>query len=99
MYYIANIIKYHRSRGIKFNIQANKINRKKKKREIPIKVEKRERPIKVDQEEYKKKSVVERFFSWIKSCKKIFPRYEIKDTSYLGVVMLATIIRLHEVLG
>jgi hypothetical protein len=27
-------------------------------------------------------------------CKKVFPRYEIKEISYLGVVMLAAIIRL-----
>jgi len=37
--------------------------------------------------------------SWIESCKKVFPIYEIKETSYLGVVMLAAIIRLNEVLG
>jgi hypothetical protein len=47
----------------------------------------------------KKKSVIERFYSWIESCKKVFPRYEIKETSYLGVVMLAAIVRVHEVLG
>ena len=46
-----------------------------------------------------KKSVVESFFSWIESCKKVYPRYEIKETSYLGVVMLAAIMRVHEVLG
>ncbi|MDR7665325.1 hypothetical protein RG963_05905 [Methanosarcina sp. Z-7115] len=67
----------------------NKRNQKKKKRG---------RPIKVDQEEYKK-SAVNRFFSWIESCKKVFPRYEIKEISYLGVVMLAVIMILDEVLG
>jgi hypothetical protein len=46
-----------------------------------------------------KENIVERFFSWIESCKKVFPRYEIKEESYLGVVMVAAIIRLHEVLG
>ena len=80
----------HFKRGIKSNIPVNKRNRKKKKIG---------RPIKVDQEEFKKKSIVERFFSWIESCKKVFPRYEIKEESYLGVVMVAAIIRLHEVLG
>lgn len=84
------IRKYNRKRGIKSNIPVNKRNRKKKKKG---------RPIKVDQEEYKKKSVIERFYSWIESCKKVFPRYEIKETSYLGVVMLAVIVRVHEVLG
>jgi len=53
----------------------------------------------VDKEEYKQKSTIERFFSWIESCKKVFPRYEIKEISYLGVVMLAAIMRLAEVLG
>ncbi|MGA9188556.1 MAG: hypothetical protein WB014_08375 [Methanosarcina sp.] len=50
---------------------------------------KRGRPIKVDQEEFKKKSAVEKFFSWIESYKKVFPRYEIKEISYLGIVILA----------
>ena len=90
MYDTAKIRKYNRKRGIKSNIPVNKRNRKKMKIG---------RPIKVDQKEYKKKSVVERFFSWIESCKKVFPRYEIKETSYLGVVMLAAIIRLDELLG
>ncbi|MCO5381417.1 MAG: hypothetical protein NHB15_04315 [Methanosarcina barkeri] len=31
--------------------------------------------------------------------KQVFPRYEIKEISYLGVIMLAAIIRLNEVLG
>ncbi|AKB49565.1 putative IS1648 transposase [Methanosarcina barkeri str. Wiesmoor] len=90
MYDTAKIRKYNRRKGIKSNRPENKGNRKKKKRE---------RPIKVDQDEYKKKSIVKRFFSWIESCKKVFPRYEIKETSYLGVVMVAVIIRLNELLG
>lgn len=90
MYDTAKIRKYNRRRGIKSNIPVNKRNRKKKKKE---------RPIKVDREEYKKKSAIERFFSWIESCKKVFPRYESKEISYLGVVILAAIMRLDEVLG
>ena len=90
MYDTAKIRKYNRKRGIKSNIPVNKRNRKK---------EKRGRPIKVDNEEYKKKKIVERFFSWIESCKKVFPRYEIKEASYLGVVMVAAIIRVDELLG
>ena len=90
MYDTAKIRKYNRKRGIKSNIPVNKRNRKKKKKG---------RPIKVDKKEYKKKSVIERFYSWIESCKNVFPRYEIKETSYLGVVMLAAIIRLDELLG
>ena len=84
------IRKYNRKRGIKSNIPVNKRNRKKKKRG---------RPIKVDWNELKKKSTIERFFSWIESCKKVFPRYEVKEISYLGVVILAAIIRLDQVLG
>lgn len=90
MYDTAKIRKYNRRREIKSNIPVNKRNRKKKKRG---------RPIKVDKEEYKKKSIVERFFSWIESCKKVFPRYEIKEESYLGVAMAAAIIRLNKLLG
>nr|WP_082099734.1 transposase [Methanosarcina sp. 2.H.T.1A.15] len=84
------IRKYNRRRGIKSNIPVNIRNRKKKKKG---------RPIKVDWDEFKKKSAVERFFSWIESCKKVFPRYEIKEISYLGVVMFAAIMRLNQVLG
>ena len=65
MYDTVKIRKYNRKRGIKSNIPVNKRNRKKKKRG---------RPIKVDKEEYQKKSIVERFFSWVESCKKVFPR-------------------------
>jgi len=90
MYDTAKIRKYNLKRGIKSNIPVNKRNLKKKKIG---------RPIKADQEEYKKKSIVERFFSWIESCKKVFPRYEVKEESYLGVVIVAAIIRLNEVLG
>jgi hypothetical protein len=41
------------------------------------------------------KEVKEEVFQLIKD----FPRHEIKETSYLGVVMLAAIMRLHEVFG
>jgi hypothetical protein len=84
------IREYNRKRGIKSNIPVNVRNRKKKKRG---------RPIKVDWNEFKKKSTIERFFSWIESYKKVFPKYEVKEISYLGVVMLAAIMRLNQVLG
>jgi hypothetical protein len=84
------IREYNRKRGIKSNIPVNARNRKKKKRG---------RPIKVDWNEFKKKSTIERFFSWIESYKKVFPKYEVKEISYLGVVMLAAIMRLNQVLG
>jgi hypothetical protein len=35
----------------------------------------------------------------IESFKKVFPRYEIKEVSYLGVITLTAIMRLAEVLG
>jgi hypothetical protein len=56
MYGTVDIRKCNRRRGIKFNITVNIRNRNKKKRA---------RPTKVDREEFKKKSTVERFFSWI----------------------------------
>jgi transposase len=76
MYDTAKIRKYNRKRGIKSNIPVNR--RKRKKKKIG-------RPIKVDKKEYKKKSVIERFFSWIESCKKVSPRYEIKETHIWGL--------------
>lgn len=87
MYHIAKIRKRNRKKWIKSNISVNQKNWKKKKRA---------RPIKVDKEEYKKKSIAERFFSWLELWKKVFPRYEIEETSYLGGVMVAAIIRLNE---
>ena len=92
MYDIGKIIKYNRKRGIKSNIAVNPINQKKGKKKVG-------RPIKVDKEELKEKSVIERFFSWIESCKKVLPRYECKEISYLGVITFAGIIRLNQLLG
>jgi len=86
MYNTAKIRKYNRERRIKSNIPVNKRNRKKKKKG---------RPIKVDPVEYKKKRIVERFFSWIESCKKDFQDMKLKKL-YLGVIMVAAIIRLNE---
>jgi hypothetical protein len=47
--------------------------------------------------EYKNESSLDRFFSWIESCKKAFLKYEIKETSYENVMLIA-IIRLNQVL-
>ena len=84
------IRKYNRKRGIKTNIPVNERNRKKKRVG---------RPIKFDKEKYKKRSAVERFFSWIESYKKIFPRYERLEVSYLGLVQLVCVMMLWRVLG
>jgi len=46
-----------------------------------------------------KKSAIERFFSWIESCRKLFSKSEIKEISYPGVVILAVIMKLSRVLG
>jgi hypothetical protein len=43
-----------------------------------LKQKKRGRSIKLDQEGLKNKSAIERFLSWIESCKKVFPRYRSK---------------------
>jgi hypothetical protein len=69
LYDMAKIRKDNRRRGIKSNIPVNTRNLKQKKIG---------RPIKVDQEGLKKKSVVERFFSWIESCKKVFLDMKLK---------------------
>ena len=61
------IRQYNRKRGIKTNIPVNKRSRKQPKRG---------RPIRFDPELYKKRSVIERFFSGIEAFKKIVPRYE-----------------------
>ena len=85
----SEILDYNRKRGIKPNIPVNKRNRKKNNRTSPIKV---------DQNEFKEKSAINRFFSWIESCNNIFSIYEIKEISYLGVVLLAAIVMLNQVL-
>ncbi len=53
-----------------------------------------ERPIKLDREEYKGKRSVERLFSWIEAHKKVYPRHERLEKSYLGLVLLAGCIML-----
>ncbi len=81
---------YNKKRGIKSNIPVNKRNRKKKKIG---------RPIKLDKGIYKSRSAVERFFSWIEADKKILPRYERLEYSYLGLVTLSCALMLWRVLG
>lgn len=84
------IRKYNTKRGIKTNIPVNERNR----------MERRVgRPIRYDKKEYKKRNAVERFFSWIESYKKIFPRYERLEVSYFGLVHLACAMMLWRVLG
>lgn len=71
---------YNRNRGIVSNIPVNKRNRKNPKIG---------RPFRLNKEDYKGRSVIERFFSWIEAFRKIYPRYERLEQSYLGLVLLA----------
>lgn len=74
------IREHNRRRGIKSVIPINPRNRKKNRIG---------RPIKFDKELFKKRSSIERFFSRIEAYKKIYPRYEHREDSYLGLVELA----------
>ncbi len=69
------IRQYNRKRRIKSNIPVNPRSRIHPKRG---------RPFWFDPELYKKRSAIERFFSWIEAFKKITPRYERYEHSFLG---------------
>jgi len=84
------IRQYNRKRGIKTNIPVNKRSRKHPKRG---------RPNWFDQELYKKRSAIERFFSWIEAFKKIIPRYERYEHSFLGLIHVACVVMIGRVLG
>jgi transposase len=72
---------YNRSRGIITNILINRRNRKN------LKIG---RPFRLNNEDYARRIVVERFFSRIEAFRKIYPRYERLERSYLGLVQLAS---------
>ena len=84
------IRQYNRKRGIKSNIPVNRRSRKQPKRG---------RPVWFDPELYKKRSAVERFFSWIEAFKKIVPRYERYEHSFMGLIHLACSVMIARVLG
>jgi len=84
------IRQYNRKRGIKTNIPVNKRSRKHPKRG---------RPVGFDPELYKKRSAVERFFSWIEAFKKIVPRYERYEHSFRGLIHLACAVMIGRILG
>ncbi len=71
---------YNRKKGIITNIPVNKRNRKNPRKG---------RPSGFNKIEYAGRDAVERFFSWIEANKKIYPRHERLEQSYLGLVMLA----------
>jgi len=84
------IRQYTRKRGIKSNIPINPRNRK---------YPKRGRPVRFDKNLYKKRGAVERFFSWIEAFKKLVPRYERYEHSFLGLIYLACALMIWRVLG
>ena len=84
------IRQYNRNRGIKSNIPVNQRSRKQPKRG---------RPFWFDPELYKKRSAVERFFSWIEAFKKITPRYERYEHSFMGLIHLACSVMIGRILG
>jgi transposase len=84
------IRQYNRKRGIKSNIPANRRSRR---------YPKRGRPFWFDPELYKKRSAVERFFSWIEAFKKIVPRYERYEHSFRGLIHLACSVMIARILG
>nr|WP_241648015.1 IS5 family transposase [Methanoculleus taiwanensis] len=84
------IRQYNRERRIRSNIPVNRRSRK---------YPKRGRPFWFDPELYKKRSAVERFFSWIEAFKKVVPRYERYEYSFLGLIYLACAMMLWRVMG
>ncbi|WP_342686028.1 IS5 family transposase [Methanoculleus sp. UBA291] len=84
------IRQYNRKRGIKSNIPVNRRSRRQPKRG---------RPVWFDPELYKKRSAVERFFSWIEAFKKIVPRYERYEHSFQGLIHLACSVMIGRILG
>ncbi|MDN7024857.1 IS5 family transposase [Methanoculleus sp. FWC-SCC1] len=84
------IRQYNRNRRIKSNIPVNRRSRKHSKRG---------RPRRFDPELYKKRSAIERFFSWIEAFKKVTPRYERYEHSFLGLIHLACVMMIWKILG
>jgi len=90
VYDAQEIRQYNRKRGIKSNIPVNRRARKHPKRE---------RSFWFDLELYKKRSAVERFFSWIEAFKKIVPRYKLYKHSVLGLIHLTCGVMIRSILG
>ena len=60
---------------------------------------KRGRPVWFEPKLYKKRSAVERLFSGIEAFKKIVPRYERYERSFMGLIHLACSVMIARVLG
>ncbi|RXE57373.1 hypothetical protein ABH15_04625 [Methanoculleus taiwanensis] len=84
------IRQYNRNRGIRSNIPVNRRSWIHPKRG---------RPFWFDPELYKKRSAIERFFSWIEAFKKVTPRYERYEHSFLGLIRLACAMMIWRILG
>ncbi|WP_165394840.1 transposase [Methanofollis fontis] len=81
---------YNNQNGIQTNIPINKRNTKDPENR---------RAEQFDLDLYKKRGAVERFFSWIEAFKKIVPRHERKEGSFIGLVLFACGIMIYRVLG
>ncbi len=84
------IRQYNWKQGIKRKIPAKRISRRHPKRW---------RPFGFYPEFYKKRSIIERFFSWIEAFKKITPRYERYEMSFIGLIQLACAMTIWRLLG
>jgi len=89
-YDVREIRQYNRKRRIRSNIPVNRRSRKHPKQG---------RPIWFDPGFYKKRSAVERFFSWIGAFKEITPRYERYEHSFTGLIHLARSVMIGRILG
>ncbi len=83
------IHQYNRNRGIRSNILVNRRSRR---------YPKQGRPFWFGPELYKEPSAVERFLSWLKAFKKIVPRYERYEHSFLGLIYLACSVMIGRIL-
>ncbi|MDN7025648.1 IS5/IS1182 family transposase, partial [Methanoculleus sp. FWC-SCC1] len=84
------IRQYNRKRRIKSNIPVNRRSRTHPKRG---------RPYGFDPELYKKRSAIERFFSWIEAFKKTTPRFERYEHSFLGLIRPVCAMMIWRILG
>lgn len=80
---------YLRNRGIQSNIPSNKRNSK---------TSRPGRPTRFDDKSYKHRGVVERFFAWLLSFKRIVIRHERLVKTYQAFINLASILILWRVL-
>lgn len=83
-YHSAEIRAYLRKRGIQATIPEQSLRQGTKRRK------KGPHP-KFDNQIYKERNVIERFFAWLKECRRICTRFEKKAVNFLAMVKLAFI--------